>query len=276
MKLRHTLAAALLILGACDSGSTSPGGGGNVSIRFGTSTTSANLQANLQASGISSPANDLTVTGTNGTLVIQDIRMVASRFKLKGNDQSTCADSVAESHSNNGNGNGNGDREHDEDCDEFRGGPFIVNIPLDGSMTTIATDNVPAGTYNWFAFKVKSLNVGDDADDDDASENANIPALLTQIRALYPNFPSNASMVVKGTFNGAPFTTYFRANMMVVQKLDPPLVVPGDNAVHVTIDPSLWFKNGSQVLNLAALNGQTVQMGSGFLNGVRGSNRHHD
>jgi hypothetical protein len=274
MKLRFTLAAALLILGACDNGSTSPGGGGNVAIRFGVATTTANLQANVQASGISSPANDLTVTGTNGTLVIQDIKMVASRFKLKGNDQSTCADSVANSHSNNG--NGDEDREHDDDCDEFRGGPFIVNIPLDGSMVTITTDNVPAGTYNWFAFKVKSLNPGDNADDDDASENANIPALLTQMRALYPNFPSNASMVVKGTFNGTAFTTYFRANMMVVQKLDPPLVVPGDNAVHVTIDPSLWFKNGSQVLDLAALNGQTVQMGSGFLNGVRGSNRHHD
>lgn len=264
-KFRYTLAAGLLILGACDSGSTAPGGGGNVAIRFGTSSgTAANLQTELKASGITSPANDLTVTGTNGTLVIQDIRLIASRFKLKGSD-GTCADSASSSKSN--------EREHDGECDEFKGGPFMIDLPLDGSMATIATDNVPAGTYNWFAFKIKSLEVDND---EDSSEVATVPALLTQMRTFYPNFPSNASMVVKGTFNGTPFTDYFRANMMVVQKLDPPLVVPGNTSVHVTIDPSLWFKTGSNVLNLAALNGQTIQMGSGFMNGVRGANRHND
>jgi hypothetical protein len=270
MKLKYAMVAGLLVLGACDSGSAGPGGGGNVAIRFGTgSGAAANLQTEVKTSGITSAATDLTVTGTNGTLVIQDIRLIASRFKLKGTE-ATCPDSISNSSNKS---QGDGDREHDGECDEFQGGPFIVDLPLDGTNTTIATDKVPAGTYNWFSFKVKSLEVDDD---EDSSEKANVPALVTQMRTFYPNFPGNASMVVKGTFNGTPFTTYFRANMLVVQKLDPPLVVPGDNSVNVTIDPSLWFKTGSQVLNLAALNGQTVQMGSGFINGVRGANRHRD
>ena len=83
-------------------------------------------------------------------------------------------------------------------------------------------------------------------------------------------------MVVKGTFNGTPFTTYFRSELEIEQQLATPLTVPGDNALQVMIDPTAWFRNGTQVLDLAALNGQLVNLGNGFMNGVRGTNRGHD
>jgi hypothetical protein len=44
-------------------------------------------------------------------------------------------------------------------------------------------------------------------------------------------------------------------------------VVPGNQVVTVNLDPSMWFKNGNQVLNLAALNGRLVDLGT-FRNGI--------
>jgi len=249
MKYGYTLAAALLLLGACD-GSTGPGGGGNIAIRFGTSA-SSNVLANVQLSGSASSANDLTVTGTNGTLVIQDIRFIVSRLELERTEGTACKDSSGEgSRSGNlmraDNNTGDNGREQDSECDEFQGGPFLVDLPLTG-LTSIATDNVPAGTYDAFSFRIRGL---DSDTDDDASEKQIVPGVLTEIRTFYPNFPSNASMVVKGTFNGTPFTTYFRAKMKIEQKLDKPLNVPGDKSIQVMIDPSAWFKNGTLVLDL--------------------------
>jgi hypothetical protein len=286
MKYSYLLVAALVTLSACD-GTTGPKGGGSVAIRFGMSpASSSNILSDVQLSGSQSPASDLTITGTNGTLVIQDIRFIVSRLELKQAVGTACTDSSANSErdgdllradrgSSGGGGNdasNDNGRDSNAECDEFQGGPFQVDLPLAG-LTSIATDNVPAGTYNAFSFRIRGLDSGDD---DDSSEAATRSSVLTQIRTFYPNFPSNASMVVKGTFNGTPFTTYFRSELEIEQQLATPLTVPGDNSLQVMIDPTAWFKNGAQVLNLAALNGQTVNLGSGFRNGVRGADRGRD
>ena len=287
MKYSYLLAAALLTLGACD-GTTGPGGGGTVAIRFGTSV-SSNVLANVQSSGSQALASDLTVTGTNGTLVIQDIRFIVSKLELKQAMETTCTDSSSNGerdgdllradHGSTGGGSDDGanhdandGREHDAECDEFEGGPFQVDLPLAG-LTSIATDNVPAGTYNAFSFRIRGLDSGDD---DDSNEGATRASVLAQMRTFYPDFPSNASMVVKGTFNGTPFTTYFRSELEIEQRLATPLTVPGDNSLQVMIDPTAWFKTGTQVLDLAALNGQTVNLGSNFRNGVKGTDRGHE
>jgi hypothetical protein len=290
MKYSYLLAAALLALGACD-GSTAPRNGATVAINFGTST-SSNVLADVQLSGNAALASDLTLTGTNGTLVIQDIRFIVSRLELKQAQGMTCTDSsstdnsrsadiLRADHGSSGGGSGNGanqdandGRERDAQCDEFQGGPFLVDLPLTG-LTSIATDNVPAGTYDAFSFRIRGLDA-DNESGDDSAEVKNASSILTQMRTFYPNFPSNASMVVKGTFNGTPFTTYFRSKLEIEQKLITPLTVPGDKSLQVTIDPTAWFKNGTQVLDLGALNGQTVDLGSNFRNGVKGTDRGHD
>lgn len=82
-------------------------------------------------------------------------------------------------------------------------------------------------------------------------------------------------MVVKGTQNGQPFVVYFRSKLNITQPISPPLVVPGSQTLTVQIDPSLWFKNGNQVVNLLALNGQLVDFG-GFSGGLRGAHRDDD
>lgn len=273
MKRAFSCAAFLVLLAACD-GSTGPGSGGRVAVKFASDGRSA-VRANLISSGDAHLASDLTVTGTNGTLSIDDIRFIVEELELKSSDaNSACEDDenevdddlrVATDDRSGRDGDHDEDDDEDEDDCEFEGGPFIVDLPLDGTAT-IATENVPAGTYDSFKFKIDDLEADDDDDDD---EVAHTPALLSEIRTAYPNFPSRASMVVHGTQNGTPFTVYFRSKIKVSEAISPPLVVPGDQVLTVKLDPSMWFKIGDQVLNLAALNGRLVDLGN-FRTGISG------
>lgn len=275
MKTSIKLAALLVFLVGCD-GSTGPGNGGTVAVRFSSATPSG-VSANLVSASDLGLSSDLTVTGTNGTLVIDDIRFIIERLKLKSSDAiSGCNDDedenevdddlrvAADGRSGSNSNDDEDDTEGEDDC-QFKGGPFIVDLPLDGNAT-ITTENVPAGTYDSFKFKIDDLEA-DDEDDD--SEAARTPALLSEIRTVYPDFPSRASMVVHGTQNGTPFTVYFRSKIKVSEAISPPLVVPGDQVLTVHIDPSMWFKVGDQVLNLAALNGRLVDLNT-FSNGIKG------
>jgi hypothetical protein len=208
--------------------------------------------------------------------VIQDVRFIVEEMKLRGSGSlAGCDDDGDDDRGGDDNLIVRADRgrDHDEDdsnegdeC-EFEGGPFIVDLPLDGAAT-IATEDVPAGTYHSFTFKIDDLE-GDDDDEDD--DRARSPELLNQMRAAYPNFPSRASLVVKGTKDGQPFTVYFRSKIRITQTISPPLTVPGDETLTVTIDPSAWFKLGAQVLDLAALNGQLIELGDHFSSGVSGT-----
>jgi hypothetical protein len=279
LNLKIGVVALFVAAIACD-GSTGPGGGGKVAIKFGAGSSSA-VRGNLIASSAPAASSDLTVTGTNGTIDIQDIRFIVEEIKLKSTEGTGgCAedenddrgdDNVLVRADDRHGGDAEHENENDDDC-EFEGGPFIVDLPLDGN-TTIATENVPAGTYDHVSFKVDDLEGGDDDENDD---RANSPNLLNQIRTVYPDFPSRASMVVKGTQNGTPFTVYFRSKMRINQVIDPPLTVPGTQVLTVKLDPSMWFKNGNQVLNLAALNGRLVDIGNGFGTGIKSAHRGDD
>jgi hypothetical protein len=44
----------------------------------------------------------------------------------------------------------------------------------------------------------------------------------------------------------------------------------------VKIDPSEWFKSGSQVMNLVALNGKLVEFSDQFGRGMKGTRRGDD
>lgn len=252
MKMRIVFPTLLLLAAACD-GTTSPGNSGSVAIRFGAGSSSA-VYAGVSAPGIS--ADELTVTGTNATLVIQDVRFIVEELELRSStDVSGCG--------NDDEGDdGKGDDAEDE-C-EFEGGPFIVDLPLDGDVT-IATKDIPAGTYDSFRFKIDDLEEGDDDEDDD---RARTPSLLAEMRTVYPNFPSSASLVVKGTQNGQPFTVYFKSKLRISQAIVPPLTIPGDDALTVKIDPARWFRLGNQVLDLLSLNGRLIDLEDHFEMGV--------
>lgn len=194
------VALGLLAWAGCDtvgSSADEPAGSNPVSVGF--SMTSASAKAAL--SGLKAgDATGLALQGTNGTLAITDIRLIVSEMKLKVDDDSA----------------GEGP--------EFETPPSFLDLPLDTTkIAAVADAEIPEDAYDRFEFEVEDV----DTDDEDltAEAQAQIEALFDTIRADYPSWPKDASMVITGTFTSADggepveFTTYFEAEIEIELEL---------------------------------------------------------
>ena len=133
-----------------------------------------------------------------------------------------------------------------EGCEEFETGPFILELPLDGTVTNAITVNdVPADTYDELEFKVHKPE--NDTPEDLAFIAAN------------PEF-DGVSILVEGDFNGVAFVFETDLNQEQEVQLNPPLVVTDGTALNVTfsVDVVTWFKalDGSLVDPATANKGQ--------------------
>lgn len=246
----------LTLAAACD-GEATGAGGGRVAIRFAGSIGARAAQA--VAFSHAGTADVLTLTGTNGTLRIEDVRLIVSELELEQPDGGCPGTAGDDGHADDG-------------CEEFESGPFLVDLPLGTGSVTLATDEVAPGTYDELEFEVEDLEA---EEDDDAGERQAIQSLLSQLRSVYPDFPTGASMVAHGTFTPAgstaaqPFTVYFDAEIEVEMDLEPPVTVPGASSLTVHVDPAAWFKPGAQVVNLAALDGRIIEFHSQLRDGMQ-------
>lgn len=255
MYLHRTLltAGALLALSACsDNPAGSGGGDGNVQLRFGVAGGQAlSSLARLQTGG----TDALTLTGANGTLRIDDLRMVVAEFELKGDDDvNTCGQAPGAV----------------DDCEDFNAGPMFIDLPLAGGAVPVGSGDVPPGTYAEVEFEVEDL----DDDEENAAERARIEQLWQQIRGLFPDWPRDASLLVVGTFTptgGAPqpFRAFIEAEIEIETELSPRLVVgQGESrGVDVLLDPAIIFRSGDNVLNLAQASGRDeleIRIENGF------------
>lgn len=241
------LALAAFILTACDGDATGPDAGATgvpVAIRFETGVP-AGARTSLNGGSAS-----LTIDGTNGSLRLDDVRLVVAEFELKRQDDDLC-DGLSGS---------------DEDgCEKFEAGPFFVDVPLEGGSTLVVSRSVPADTYRRFDFEVEDL----DDDEGDPSEAARIREVLEEIRSEIPEWPRDASMLAVGEFlpsdGGAarPFRVFFEAEIEVERRFEPPIVVAGDDAqrtISVSLEPALWFgREDGTVLDLSAFDGTLVE-----------------
>lgn len=249
MRMVFLLPLLAPLLWACGD-STGPDGDRRVVVRFNAGATASPTAARVASGGPLfdhvPAARAITLTGSNGTLVIQDIRLIVSEIELE-RAGGECA------------------REQDNNCEDFEGGPFLVNL-LDGGAVDVVSASIPAGSYTELEFKVEDLEADDDHDN---GERQALQSIVSQMRQAYPAFPSDASMVVHGTFNGQPFTVYFAAEIEVEEEFAVPFRVPEDGAILVNLDPASWFRSGNQVTNLLALNGRTVEFEAEFERGIR-------
>jgi len=256
------LSAVVVAVAAC--GDTTGSGSGRVALRFGTvapSASSANVQAGDVAQAVQ-VADEIVSVGTNGTLRIDDIQLIVSEVELKRAENDICR--------NDDDDDDDGDRDHDDDeCAEFEGGPFLVDLPLGGGVVTVLNAEIPPGTFRAVEFEIEDFEMDDDDED---NERRRASELLAQLRLVYPEAPARANMVVKGVFtptNGAPrpFVVYFNADVEIKQRFEEPLIVEEGGGITVRIDPAKWFEIGNRVRDLSALDGQLVNFEFEIKNG---------
>ena len=238
-------ALAVAALSACADG-TGVGGPHNVSLNF--QVTSAAPAAGAGGpSAVGGPAGvagpPLVLVGTNGTLTIDEIRLIVSEVEFEKIDDSCLGDDDSVD-------------DIGDSCEEFNAGPRFLDLMLDGQPVEVATDLVPSGTYEELEFEIEDL----EDDEDDSVERALIAAVRAQVLAVVPDWPDEASALITGSFDptsGSPvdFRVFLKAEIEVEMELIPNLVIEGgvaSRALTIDIQPDIWFTQaGGSVLDLS-------------------------
>ena len=229
---RIALFLAAALLAACGDG-TAPGS--SVAIKFGTATPGAGPAGPLPAAPMGAGAvQGLMITGTNGTLEITDIRVIVEEFELEPVEVGDC------------------DVEPEPaECADFEARYFFIDVPLTGSPVTVVQENIPPGMYDELEFEVDDIEVDSD-DPDEVADASLIEALFNEVRAVFPDWPEKASMVVVGSFTPTGgsvvnFRAYFEAEIEVEFDLIPPLEVTEEGLSRelvVQLSPAVWFLQG--------------------------------
>jgi hypothetical protein len=175
----------------------------------------------------------------SGTMGVQDPKQNASVSMLA---------------SNSGSGSGNGtlvitgakfliewikiETSPGRDDGDIKEGPFEVFINLDGTVSLIAINNIPSGTFHEVHLKIHKFTPGE--------------------RVIDPDFEGlnggpGFSGIITGTYNGVPFTFKTAITSVEEVEISPPVVVTAAAStttnVTLTINPKLWFIDQGQVLN---------------------------
>lgn len=189
----------------------------------------------------------MSLDGTNGTLTLDEIRLVINKVELETVDSSCAATGSTDEGSQDDSADDSGSDSHG-DCGEFEVGPRFLDLPLDGQPVEAVTSTIPAGTYDALKFKIEDL----EDDEDDATEASLIADVRAQILAEFPDWPRKASALVVGSFqptDGDPvdFRVFVEAEVEVEMDLVPNLVVDdaGATSRELTVDvsPGDWFTN---------------------------------
>lgn len=222
---------------------------------------SSSTKAKSSAHTLQQTGDTLTIEGSNGTLVIDDIRFIVEDFELERTDGECEALEGAD----------------EEACEEFESEPFFVDLPLKADTLNLDTSPIQAGLYEELEFEIDDLEL----DEEDPEEQQGKQQLIDQVRTEFPDWPDPASMVITGSFissegDTTAFKTFAEAEVEIELEFNPPLEV-GENTVNsllrVNINPVRWFlSSDGTVINLSQYDfdstGQTlefeVEIGSGF------------
>lgn len=235
------LFAAMPLLAACGDlvGANGPQQV-DVNFRVGASSSPAMVAAAPGSTGSGSASiagPPMSVTGSNGTLTIDEIRLIVAEVELDGEDDS-CEQAGGS-----------------DDCADFEAPPRFLDLPLDGGPVAAFTGMIPAGTYDELEFEIEDL----EDDEEDTEFAAEIAVLREAILAEFPDWPREATALVVGSFESDAGTTDFRvyieAEIEIERDLSPPLVIsdgePGPD-LNVELRPDIWFSNADgTVLDLS-------------------------
>jgi hypothetical protein len=222
---------SLFVLTACgDSTGVVDPGSVSVNFRVASASGAPAVSGPMGVSGAQPVAGPpLVLTGTNGSLTIEEIRVIINEVELKPADGSCDTDTSG------------------DDCPEFEAPPRFLDLALDGQPIEAVTVQIPAATYKELDFEIEDL----EDDESDPAEAGGVATVRSQILAIVPDWPREASALVTGTFTptggvATDFRVFLKAEIEIEMALVPNLVVDDQGAVsrHLTIDisPDIWFK----------------------------------
>jgi hypothetical protein len=211
--VRRLLAAApfaLVSLGGC-SDSAAPDTGA-VALSF-----AARGDVATAASGATATTGGTIVVGVGGTdtLRLTSVRLVIDELELLQSAGGACTD----------------DSRHGvpvPGCVEIESGPYFVDLPVNGALTSALTMSIPGGSYGKLEMKLRQANSGDDRG----------------FNSAHPEM-SGASVVASGTYRGQPFTWRGDVEADLELYFSPAFVVDGAGNVTVNIDVGGWFRSGN-------------------------------
>ncbi len=135
---------------------------------------------------------------------------------------------------------GSGDEFGCTDCqdnaEEVAATPKLISIPMDGGSVLLATEQAAPGLYSQAEIAV---------------EQAGATTL-----AGTSNWPSGATIMIEGTYNGAAFALPLNIVGSFRENLTPPLEVPASGAsaaaaITITLPVASWFQSSGSSLNPA-------------------------
>lgn len=264
-KLLNTFVVLTLVTGLSLTGCDLVSNGGSptssdVTLQFATSSPSSAKAKTSSSSQLQQASDTLGIEGSNGKLVIHDLRFIVEDFELERAD-GECEDTEGG---------------EEEDCEEFESEPFFVDLPLQGDTLNLDTVSIQPGLYEELEFEVDDL----DLDEEDEEEQEGKQQLINQVRGEFPDWPDEVSMVIIGDFissqgDTTAFKTFAEAEIEIEMEFSPPLEV-GENTVNqllrVNINPAAWFlRNDGTVRDLSQYDyestGQILEFGVEIENG---------
>lgn len=174
-----------------------------------TSTNRTPAQIAFTSSVIATP-NALVVPVTNGghTLDLTQATLTISRVELKPTKTDVCAgDDGADGDGVSLSSSAAADGDNDA-CEELKAGPLSVDLPLNGGITTLPANAIPAGTFREIELRVSTVRL-------------------------------------VGTFDGQPFDVTLAVNARGEIEFATPLVVADGSPTSVTINVPVggWLTN---------------------------------
>jgi Domain of unknown function (DUF4382) len=161
-------------------------------------------------SGISATANTLLVPLTSGghTLNITQATLTISRVELKPTTTDACAGDNEAGDDNVVSASSSATSDDNDACEELKAGPLSVDLPLNGGITTLPANAIPAGTFREIELRVSTARV-------------------------------------VGTFDGTPFDVTVPVNTRGEIEFTTPLVVADGTPTSVTINVPVggWLTN---------------------------------
>lgn len=211
-----SIALSLLVaLVACGDGATGPDTSEDGRTRVTLSAVSAQAVGGGGAAAVAALIED----GQGNTLLLTRVAVVIREIELE-RQFDECEDDSS-----------------NDNCEEFEVGPFLLELPLDGSVIGIGDIEVPPGLYDELEFEIHKPS--DDTPDDLA------------FLQVHPEF-KGVSIWVEGVFNGGePFIFLQDLNEDQEIDLNPPLEVTAESPplnLTLELDVSGWFRDASGIL----------------------------